>query len=62
MTDLKPCPFCGCTEVYLSVDGACDTDEVIVCPNCDVSVKTAIYLITTEGLINLWNTRAAVIE
>ena len=35
MTDLKPCPFCGCSKLHRSMIDEPNLD-IIVCDSCDI--------------------------
>ena len=65
MSELKPCPFCGCTEI----DDVCATvtpapassqDEYTIpgCSNCGARPPTN-FVHNTEQAIKAWNTRAS---
>ena len=55
MAELKPCPFCGCTDIRV----ARDTDAIIerhraICFKCSAQM----YRGTAEKAIEAWNRRA----
>lgn len=53
---LKPCPFCGSTDVHLTEDdrGEC---EGITCKDCNVWVDHMFDALSREEAIELWNRR-----
>ena len=59
--ELKPCPFCGCTDVYSDTDTCRIFGErtghnyAVACSNCEA---VAIGSETLEEAIAAWNTRA----
>lgn len=59
MTELKPCPFCGNTEVrgtYLHVDDRCNPyGYAIFCDACDC-ILTNRWGVDKE-IVRLWNRR-----
>ena len=70
MTELKPCPFCGCEAKVMVCDGSgayctdIGTEQfagrkmshcLVCCKRC--GVKTKAYL-TRRGVFNAWNRRA----
>lgn len=54
-TELKPCPFCGGTKVYLmeSQQGVCD--GYVVCDGCRAEGPCGV---TDDEARRLWNERA----
>ena len=57
MTELKPCPFCGSTDVHL-IENDCGKSEVsITCKDCNVWVDHMFDAMTKEQAIELWNRR-----
>lgn len=53
---LKPCPFCGCTEVtFVTEDELCLNS--IQCKNCPCSLSSSRR--TLADLIQFWNRRVA---
>lgn len=51
MSDLKPCPFCGSTN--LTIIGSCwgDNKESVSCSDCESSGPMS------ENVVDAWNTR-----
>ena len=57
MVELKPCPFCGGTEVYLIRN--CFCEDYVRCSNCGAEVwGNEDEKPSRERAIELWNTRA----
>ena len=58
MTKLKPCPFCGSTDVHLVVE-RCETTITcsITCKDCNVWVDHMFDAMSKEQAIELWNRR-----
>ena len=61
MSELKPCPFCGSTDVEAKAHGRynyrTETDSVswyIFCTDCDMICG---YSTIKEAIINRWNER-----
>lgn len=67
MSELKPCPFCGCTAIYVTHTHYYD-DEDTVCVFCN-GCKSVVMLESNEAegindktraeAIEAWNTRSA---
>lgn len=55
LPELKPCPFCGCTDVRI-VDDYWIDEMTIICPNCRLLISEDDSL-TKEDMIRLWNRR-----
>ena len=58
--ELKPCPFCGSSNVTLEVEYGSDCGygfggHTVICNNCGVQT---IYYETKEEAIEAWNKRA----
>ena len=55
MTELKPCPFCGSTDVEIRNDerDCC----YIQCLVCDAWVSTGVFEPSYEDIVELWNRR-----
>lgn len=51
MTELKPCPFCGCSDPYYVTDGG-----YILCPNCLIELHTQVGC-GEKQLCKDWNRR-----
>lgn len=49
--ELKPCPFCGCTEVFIEDD---DWGWVSYCEICDANISGCM---TKEEAVIKWNKR-----
>lgn len=62
--ELKPCPFCGCTDVYSDPDTCRIFGErtgynyAVACSNCEA---VSLGCETLEGAVEEWNTRAQLI-
>ena len=54
MTELKPCPFCGSTDVQLI---EYRSEVTITCKDCNVWVDHMFDAMTKEQAIELWNRR-----
>lgn len=61
---LKPCPFCGCSAIYLTFErGYLDDSAIVFCNGCKVSVKVesndqeGITAETNQRAIEAWNRR-----
>ena len=52
---LKPCPFCGCTDVRI-VDDYWFNEMTIICPNCRLLISEDDGL-TKGDMIRVWNRR-----
>ena len=50
MTELKPCPFCGSTNVIRSITG-------IGCNDCSIFVKPWGYCCDMMDIESMWNRR-----
>ena len=64
MNELKPCPFCGSTDIYATFEQGCiDDSAVIFCNTCKVSVKLeendqeGVNEITKRKAVEAWNRR-----
>ena len=57
MTELKPCPFCGSTDVHLIENDPGKSEISITCKDCNVWVDHMFYAMTKEQAIELWNRR-----
>ena len=57
MTELKPCPFCGSTDVHLVENDRGKSEVSITCKDCNVWVDHMFDAMTREEAIKLWNTR-----
>ena len=62
---LKPCPFCGCTDIYITFEhGYLDDSAIVFCNNCKVSVKVeendqeGFNEKTAKRAVEAWNRRA----
>lgn len=56
MNELKPCPFCGGTDLHLESFSVCGAD-VIVCYDC-LATFSQQEITCEEDLIEAWNRRA----
>ena len=56
MIDLKPCPFCGGTDLHLESFSGWG-DDVIVCYEC-LAIFSQQEITCEEDLIEAWNRRA----
>lgn len=56
MTELKPCPFCGSTDVYILHHGT-KGEHSITCKDCNVWVDHMFDGMSKEEAIVLWNRR-----
>lgn len=56
MSELKPCPFCGGTDLHLGSFSGWGND-VIVCYEC-LAVFSCRKITCEEDLIEAWNRRA----
>ncbi|MBQ6240895.1 MAG: Lar family restriction alleviation protein [Firmicutes bacterium] len=63
---LKPCPFCGCTDIYITFEhGYLDDSAIVFCNNCKVSVKVeendqeGFNEKTAKRAVEAWNRRAS---
>ena len=58
MTELKPCPFCGSTDVHLL---ACinirEPEKMIFCMKCGAGMISGWFKEEDERLIEMWNRR-----
>ena len=57
MTELKPCPFCGSTDVHILNHGT-QGEHSITCKDCNVWVDHMFDAMSEEEAIELWNRRA----
>ena len=55
--DLKPCPFCGSTDVHIEHKN--DDQKNVHCLKCGASVKDGWFLQTTDDLVYMWNRRVS---
>lgn len=55
---LKPCPFCGSTDVHLIENDRGRSEVSITCKDCNVWVDHMFDAMTREQAIELWNRRA----
>ena len=53
---LKPCPFCGSTEVHILHYGT-NSEHSVVCDNCHVWVDHIFEALSEEQALELWNRR-----
>lgn len=75
MIELKPCPFCGCTDIYLTFrqdhwDG--EKIPIVFCNHCKVSVEAEDdapsmnyeerYKWLEDKVTKVWNRRAPYTE
>lgn len=51
MTELKPCPFCGSSDIQQEYNGPHGYEPYVVCVDCGCCV---------DGKFGAWNTRAAI--
>jgi Lar family restriction alleviation protein len=61
MSELKPCPFCGCANIKIEeVETVLQWVEFyeILCPECNANIEEE----STDVLIKKWNTRAYEVE
>ena len=56
MIELKPCPFCGGTDLHLEFFSGCEADA-IVCYDC-LATFSQQEITCEEDLIKAWNRRA----
>lgn len=54
MTKLKPCPFCGSTDIFVHVDPH-DGADVVECWDCNANIAS---LNSKSDAIRGWNKRA----
>ena len=57
MTELKPCPFCGSTDVHLVDNDPGKSEVSITCKDCNVWVDHMFDAMSREEAIALWNRR-----
>lgn len=56
MAELKPCPFCGCTDIRVMKEGESITERHrAICFRCSAQ----IYRGTPKSAIEAWNRRAS---
>ena len=55
MTELKPCPFCGGTDIHIVENGP--DGFSITCKDCNAWVDNIFEDMTKEQAIELWNRR-----
>lgn len=55
--ELKPCPFCGSTDIHLVENDRGKSEVSITCKDCNVWVDHMFYAMTREQAIKLWNRR-----
>ena len=53
MSDLKPCPFCGCKDIEIERVGTSRASCIVVCTECGCKLES-----NETGAGRLWNTRA----
>ena len=54
---LKPCPFCGSTDVHLIENDHGKSEVSITCKDCNVWVDHMFDAMSREEAIELWNRR-----
>lgn len=54
---LKPCPFCGSTDVHLVENDRGKSEVSITCKDCNVWVDHMFDAMSKEEAIALWNRR-----
>ena len=54
---LKPCPFCGSTDVHLIENDRGKSEVSITCKDCNVWVDHMFDAMSREEAIELWNRR-----
>lgn len=59
MTELKPCPFCGSTDVHLIENDRGKSEVSITCKDCNVWVDHLFNAMSREEAIALWNRRVS---
>ena len=57
LPELKPCPFCGSTDVHLIENDRGKSEVSITCKDCNVWVDHMFDAMTREQAIELWNRR-----
>jgi Lar family restriction alleviation protein len=57
--ELKPCPFCGSTDVHLIENGYGKSEVSITCKDCNVWVDHMFDAMSKEEAIALWNRRVS---
>lgn len=58
MTELRPCPFCGSTDVRIGYMGVGFFDTAtVVCNECGVCLSSDKHMLETEDAEMLWNRR-----
>lgn len=55
MTELRPCPFCGGTDIHIVENGP--DGFSITCKDCNVWVDNIFEDMTEEQAIEQWNKR-----
>lgn len=55
--ELKPCPFCGSTDVHLIEDDPGKSEVSITCKDCNVWVDHMFEAMSRDEAIELWNRR-----
>lgn len=55
MTDLKPCPFCGCEARLFSCWG--EDGFVVMCMGSDCGVRSGDIHFRKERAVEIWNRR-----
>jgi Lar family restriction alleviation protein len=56
---LKPCPFCGSTDVHLVDNDPGKSEVSITCKDCNVWVDHMFDAMSNEEAIALWNRRVS---
>lgn len=56
---LKPCPFCGSTDVHLIENDRGKSEVSITCKDCNVWVDHMFDAMSKEEAIELWNRRVS---
>lgn len=54
---LKPCPFCGSTDVHLVENDRGKSEVSITCKDCNVWVDHMFDAMSRDEAIELWNRR-----
>lgn len=55
---LRPCPFCGSTDVHLIENDSGKSEVSITCKDCNVWVDHMFDAMSRDEAIELWNRRA----
>lgn len=62
MTDLKPCPFCGNTNLYIQMtkESGCDDQYQVICNfNWNGCGASSGYWDTPQEAVDAWNRRVS---